>query len=192
MRLKFRTSLTRDNAPWEEAKHPRESDGKFKNGVTHPKKGTLTHKVWQLANTISSATKMPATKASVLAASQEHGLNPATVATQHNLWSKFHGAKTWTAPVVLSPKVQSEKSAKEAGFASPSEAQVPASLKPAAKQLAQKHGFAYKGATTPITIMFIRTGNPSSPSTTRAEIGSTRHGAVLQPKAVGLRRCSKS
>ena len=144
-------AIAKDAAPsFMESQHPRDADGKFtkvSGGVTHPKEGTTTHKVWSLAHKLSNQFGTYATKKQVLEAAKEEGLNPATVATQYSLWSKFHGltkSKAPTAPVepkmteaeiqdLINPppappivqktqKEQNEELAEKSGFVSVSEA----------------------------------------------------------------------
>jgi hypothetical protein len=63
------------------------------NGVTRPSAGTSTGKVWEIADSISAKENRPATRAEVVAAGAEAGLNPATVTTQFGQWRRFYGIK---------------------------------------------------------------------------------------------------
>ncbi len=80
-------SMAQD-ASWMESQHPRDANGQFakvSGGVTHPKAGTTTAKVWTLAHQLSNKLGKHATKKEVAEAAKELGLNPATVATQYHL-----------------------------------------------------------------------------------------------------------
>ena len=61
------------------------------NGVTRPKEGTKTGKVWEFADELSAAINAPAKRADVLAKANAAGINPATTTTQYGRWRKFHG-----------------------------------------------------------------------------------------------------
>jgi len=60
------------------------------NGVTRPKAGTKTGRVWEIADELSTSDG-PAARKDVMAASEAEGLNTATIATQYGRWRKFHG-----------------------------------------------------------------------------------------------------
>lgn len=63
------------------------------NGVTRPKDGTTTGRVWAIADEISAKNGVPAERGDVIAAGKAEGINEATIATQHGKWRKFHGLK---------------------------------------------------------------------------------------------------
>lgn len=63
------------------------------NGVTRPAGGTQTGKVWEIADSISTANGRPATRAEVTDAGAKAGINPATVTTQFGQWRRFYGIK---------------------------------------------------------------------------------------------------
>ncbi len=67
------------------------------NGVTRPKAGTSTGRVWELADRITAKTKEHATSAAVLEAFTKEGGNPATGATQYSRWRTFNGVKRETS-----------------------------------------------------------------------------------------------
>jgi hypothetical protein len=67
------------------------------NGVTRPKDGTSTGRVWQIADGLSAAAGKPATRGDVMVAAKAEGLNEATIATQYGRWRKFHGLGRATA-----------------------------------------------------------------------------------------------
>lgn len=61
------------------------------NGVTRPKDGTKTGRVWEIADELSAQQGSPAPRGDVMKAGEAEGLNPATIATQYGRWRKFHG-----------------------------------------------------------------------------------------------------
>lgn len=72
------------------------------NGVTRPADGTLTGRVWEIADELSKAAGEPIGRAAVLAAYIEGGGNPATGATQYGRWKTFNGLKR----VAKAPKTE--------------------------------------------------------------------------------------
>lgn len=68
------------------------------NGVTRPKDGTTTGRVWTIADEISAKNKEPATRKEVIEACQAEDINPSTAATQYGKWRKFHGLEGEKAP----------------------------------------------------------------------------------------------
>ncbi len=85
------------------------------NGVTRPKAGTLTARIWTVCDTLSGAANAPAERAKVIKACVAEGINAATAATQHGKWRKYHGlvADTPEAKVeaAAATKVKAEKEA---------------------------------------------------------------------------------
>src|SRR5687768_9245593 len=67
------------------------------NGVTRPKAGTSTGRVWELADRITAKTKETATRAAVLEAFTKESGNHATGATQYSRWRRFNGLKRETS-----------------------------------------------------------------------------------------------
>lgn len=63
----------------------------IQNGVTRPKEGTQTGRVWEIADAISAEKGEPAPRKDVLAQFMEEGGNPSTGATQYGRWRKYHG-----------------------------------------------------------------------------------------------------
>lgn len=61
------------------------------NGITEPREGSKTRRVWDIANEIGAATGVPPTLADVMAKARDEGLNDATVQTQYNRFRKFYG-----------------------------------------------------------------------------------------------------
>lgn len=61
------------------------------NGVTRPKAGTATGRVWEIADALSKKTKKPIERKAVLEATAGEGINPATAATQYGRWRKYNG-----------------------------------------------------------------------------------------------------
>lgn len=85
------------------------------NGVTRPKAGTDTGRIWEIADSISAASQRPAGRAEVLAEAEKKKLNPATAATQFGRWCKFHGVKPTPKPAVdKTAEKAAKKAAKEA------------------------------------------------------------------------------
>lgn len=89
------------------------------NGVTRPRLGSLTARVWTICDEQSAAANAPAERAKVIEQATAEGINPATVATQHGKWRKYHGlvadtpeAKAEKAAVVAKVKVEKEAAAK--------------------------------------------------------------------------------
>lgn len=62
-----------------------------KNGVTRPKKGTQTGRVWDIADEKSAAAGEPAKRKDVIEAFVALGGNKSTGATQYGRWRKYHG-----------------------------------------------------------------------------------------------------
>lgn len=91
------------------------------NGVTRPSAGTATGKVWEIADGISNREGRPATRAEVVKAGEEAGLNPATVTTQFGQWRRFYGIKK---ELVEAPK-PAKKNAKKKAKGGDAESTVP-------------------------------------------------------------------
>lgn len=94
-----------------------------RNGVTRPKAGTKTGRVWEVSDSVSKKNGAPAERASVMAICKGEGMNKATVATQYGKWRKFNGLTGMrdmkkAAPVENAPPVPA---AKEAPAAPPAE-----------------------------------------------------------------------
>lgn len=68
------------------------------NGITRPDTGTMTGRIWELSDQISTNTGKPAERKDVIAAGLAEGLNVATITTQHGRWREFHGLVTKRAP----------------------------------------------------------------------------------------------
>lgn len=79
--------MTKEAATTQEAAPKQPSQ----NGVTRPKAGTKTGRVWEIADQLSKSKGEPATRAEVLKAFEAEGGNSATGATQYGRWRKFHG-----------------------------------------------------------------------------------------------------
>lgn len=80
-------------APAAPAPEPKDS----RNGVTRPKAGTKTGRVWEIADQKSTEAGAPAARKDVMAAAQAEGMNEATIATQYGRWRKYHGLGKETA-----------------------------------------------------------------------------------------------
>lgn len=61
------------------------------NGVTRPKAGTQTGRVWELADSMSAAKGEPVERATLLEATTAEKINAATASTQFGRWCKFYG-----------------------------------------------------------------------------------------------------
>jgi hypothetical protein len=68
------------------------------NGVTRPKDGSTTGRVWAIADEISSKQQRPATRKEVIDQVHAEGINTSTGATQYGKWRKFHGLVGEQAP----------------------------------------------------------------------------------------------
>jgi hypothetical protein len=66
----------------------------IKNGVTRPKDGTKTGRVWGIADEKSTALGAPVPRKDVIEAGTAEGINAATIATQYGRWRKYHGLKS--------------------------------------------------------------------------------------------------
>jgi hypothetical protein len=69
----------------QQAKQPQQ------NGITRPRSGTQTGRVWEIADELSAQINAPVARAEVLKAFEAEGGNSATGATQYGRWRKFHG-----------------------------------------------------------------------------------------------------
>lgn len=106
-------------APEKPAKVEREKA----NGITRPSAGTATGKVWEIADSISATNNRPATRAEVVAAGAEAGINPATVTTQFGQWRRFYGIKKEL--VEKAPAAAKEAKPKKGKKAAAAESSVP-------------------------------------------------------------------
>jgi len=61
------------------------------NGVTMPRIGTKTRKVWEIATQISEKENRPCTRVEILSACDEEGIPNGTASTQYSHWRKYHG-----------------------------------------------------------------------------------------------------
>lgn len=61
------------------------------HGITRPKAGTQTGRVWEIADEISTQKGEPAPRKEVLDVFMNEGGNPSTGATQYGRWRKYHG-----------------------------------------------------------------------------------------------------
>lgn len=102
-----------------------------KNGITQPKEGTKTRKVWDIAEKMTEKTGSTAVRADVIEAAVKVGIDQGTAATQYGYWRQYHGI----TGRIGSPKA--EKPAKKEAAKAP--AKVPAAPKaPATKKEAPK------------------------------------------------------
>jgi len=98
------TEVVEQEKPAEEAKPEKITA----NGVTRPKDGSITGRVWKIADEISAATKAPAERKDVMDACKAENINGATAATQYGKWRKFNGLKK--APKAVTPKAEDVQS----------------------------------------------------------------------------------
>lgn len=68
------------------------------NGITRPKDGTTTGRVWAIADEISAKTQKPAERGDVVKQGVSENINASTCATQYGKWRKFHGLTGENAP----------------------------------------------------------------------------------------------
>lgn len=61
------------------------------NGVTRPKVGGMTARIWAIADEISAKNQRPALRKEVLDQAKAENLNLGMGATQYSRWCKFHG-----------------------------------------------------------------------------------------------------
>jgi len=78
------------------------------NGVTRPKAGTKTARVWEITDTLSAQGGAPAARKDVLEAAGKEGINQATAATQYGRWRKFFGLGK---EVVAKPEAEAAEAA---------------------------------------------------------------------------------
>jgi membrane protein involved in colicin uptake len=79
------------------------------NGVSRPRDGSKTGRIWQIADELTTSKGSPAPRKDVLAKASEEGINPATAQTQYGRWRKFKGLKgpleAPTAPATATPAI---------------------------------------------------------------------------------------
>ena len=68
------------------------------NGVSRPRAGTQTGRVWEIADELSNAAGEAAKRSDVVKTAEAEGINVSTVATQYGKWRKFHGLVAERAP----------------------------------------------------------------------------------------------
>lgn len=79
------------------------------NGVTRPKSGTATGRVWEISDELSAQAGSPAARADVMKAGEGEGLNSATIATQYGRWRKFHGLGKAAKPAAAEDAAEVEE-----------------------------------------------------------------------------------
>lgn len=62
-----------------------------KNGITRPKEGTKTGRVWAISDALSAELKKPVGRKAVIDAATAEEINPSTAATQYGRWRKYNG-----------------------------------------------------------------------------------------------------
>ena len=78
------------------------------NGVSRPKAGTKTARVWEITDALSAQGGAPAARKDVLEAAGKEGINQATAATQYGRWRKFFGLGK---EVVAKPEAEAAEAA---------------------------------------------------------------------------------
>lgn len=63
----------------------------IKNGVTRPKAGTKTGRIWAIADDLSAKAGSPVARKAVLEAAIAEDINAATAATQYGRWRVYYG-----------------------------------------------------------------------------------------------------
>lgn len=76
------------------------------NGITRPKDGTTTGRVWAIADEISAAKQRPAERSEVIEQVVAEKINSSTGATQYGKWRKFHGLVGEKSPGRTSSKAE--------------------------------------------------------------------------------------
>lgn len=76
-----------------EAEQPKEEKPQLAkaNGVSQPRAGTKTRRVWDIADEISKSAGRPAFRKEVLEQCDAEGIVRGTAATQYGKWCTFHG-----------------------------------------------------------------------------------------------------
>ena len=74
-----------------------------KAGLTRPKPGTATGRVWDVADDITRQQGRLAERKEVVARIVQEGGNQSTAATQYQKWKKFHGGMVPPQPPVVAP-----------------------------------------------------------------------------------------
>lgn len=78
----------------------------IKNGITRPKEGSTTRKVWDIAD------RLGADRAAVLKEAAKRNINPATATTQYGKWRKYNGMEGRTVVKKATKKKPSPPKAK--------------------------------------------------------------------------------
>ena len=73
------------------AKAARTDGSDTQNGISRPKDGTNSGKVWSIADKLSAKAGEPAKRKDVLADAEKANVNTATAATQFARWRTYHG-----------------------------------------------------------------------------------------------------
>ncbi len=65
-----------------------------KNGVTRPRAGTTTGRIWEISDDLSRKVGAPAKRSDVMDTAKSEGINLSTAATQYGRWRRYHGLVT--------------------------------------------------------------------------------------------------
>ena len=79
-----------------------------RNNVTKPAAGTVTGRVWEVADEVSRAQGRPALRGEVMAILDAEGVSKGTIATQYGKWCTYYGVDKATRAAVR----EAEKPAK--------------------------------------------------------------------------------
>lgn len=76
------------------------------NGVTRPSAGSITERVWELADELQAALGKVPSRSEVIAKGLSEGINENTLQTQYSHWRRFHGIVARTKrPAISHPAV---------------------------------------------------------------------------------------
>jgi hypothetical protein len=81
-------------------------------GVTQPKEGTKTRRVWDIADALSKEKGAPVAIAELQPVAAKEGLNDATIRTQYARWKGFHGV-FGSVPKAAAPAAETQAASNE-------------------------------------------------------------------------------
>ncbi len=87
------------------------------NGITRPRAGSTTGRIWDICDSLSAAAGAPAARKDIIAACEAEGMNKATITTQHARWRKFNGLVKAKVPAITAPVAVEEPSTEQDGIA---------------------------------------------------------------------------
>ena len=107
-----------EEAPVKEPKVEREK----RNNVTKPAAGTVTGRVWEVADEVSRAQGRPALRGEVMAILDAEGVSKGTIATQYGKWCTYYGVDKATRAAVREANKPATNDAEGQGDADPDDA----------------------------------------------------------------------